>query len=68
MMEQLAESDPVESKEGSPGTLWWTPDDAYTQAHSNKPEYASRVCGVSKNILPVWGNIHSYYTPSQARS
>ena len=26
------------------------------------------MCGVSKNILPVRGNIHSYYTPSQARS
>jgi hypothetical protein len=23
---------------------------------------------VSKNILPVWENIHSYYTPSQTRS
>ncbi|KAE8076681.1 hypothetical protein FH972_015315 [Carpinus fangiana] len=32
------------------------------------PEYAGRVRGVSKNILPVRGSIHSYYTPSQARS
>ena len=59
---------PAESIEGLPGTLRWTPDDAYTQAHGNKPKYAGRVCGVSKNILPVRGNIHSYYTPSQARS
>jgi hypothetical protein len=67
-MERLAESDPTESVEGPPGTLRWTPDDAYAQAHGNKPEYAGRVRGVSKNILPVRGNIHSYYTPSQARS
>jgi hypothetical protein len=26
------------------------------------------VRGVSKNILPMRGNIHSYYTLSQARS
>jgi hypothetical protein len=45
-----------------------TPDDAYAQAHGNKSEYAGRVRGVSKNILPVRGYIHSYYTPSQARS
>jgi hypothetical protein len=46
----------------------WTLDDAYAQAHSNKPEYAGHVRGVSKNILLVWGYIHSYYTPFQARS
>ena len=67
-MEWLAESDPTELVEGPPGTLRWTLDDAYAQAHGNKPKYASRVRGVSKNILPVRGNIHSYYTPSQARS
>jgi hypothetical protein len=67
-MKQLTESDPVESVEGPPGTLWWTPDNAYAQAHGNKPEYAGRVRVVSKNILLVRGNIHSYYTPSQARS
>ena len=68
MMEQLAESDIAESVEGPPRTLRWAPNDAYTQAHGNKPEYAGRVRVVSKNILPVRGNIHSYYTPSQARA
>jgi hypothetical protein len=67
-MEWLAESDPAESVEGPPRTLYWAPNDAYAQAHGNKPEYAGCVCGVSKNILPVRGSIHSYYTPSQARS
>jgi hypothetical protein len=67
-MERLAESDPAESAKGPPGTLRWTPNDAYAQAHGNKPEYVGRVRGVSKNILPVRGNIHSYYTPSPARS
>ena len=43
-------------------------NDAYAQAHGNKPEYAGCVRGVSKNILPVRGSIHSYYTPSQVRS
>jgi hypothetical protein len=66
-MQWLAESDPAELVERPSGMLWWTPDDAYAQAHGNKPEYADRVRGVSKNILPVWGYIHSYYTPSQAR-
>ena len=68
MMERLAESDPVKLVEGPPGTLRWTPDAAYAQPHGNKPEYTSHVRGMSKNILPVRGNIHSYYTPSQARS
>ena len=68
MMERLAESDIAESVEGPPWTLRWAPNDAYAQAHGNKPEYAGRVRGVSKNILPVRGNIHSYYTPSQARA
>ena len=56
MMERLAES-----VDGPPGTVRWAPNDAYAQAHSNKPEYAGRVRGVSKNTLPVRGNIHSYY-------
>jgi hypothetical protein len=63
MMERLAEFDLAESVEGPLGTLRWAPNDAYAQAHDNKLEYAGRVCGVSKNILPVRGNIHSYYTP-----
>jgi hypothetical protein len=61
------ESDPTESVEGPSRTVQWIPDDAYVQAHGNKPEYAGCVRGVSKNILPVRGYIHSYYTPSQAR-
>jgi hypothetical protein len=67
-MERLTESDPTESTEGPPGMLWWTPNDAYAQAHGNKPKYANCVRGVSKNILPAQGSIHSYYTPSSARS
>ena len=67
-MERLAESDPAASAEGPSGTLRWTPNDAYAQAHGNKPEYAGRVRGVSKNVLPARGSIHSYYTPSPARS
>jgi hypothetical protein len=67
-MERLAESDPAESAERPPGTLRWTPNDAYAQAHGNKPEYAGRVRGVSKNILPARGSYRSYYTPSSARS
>ena len=64
-MMRLADSDPAELVEGAPqGTVRWAPNDAYAQAHGNKPEYAGRVRGVSKNILPVRGYIHSYYTPS----
>ena len=68
-MKRLADSNPAELVEGAPqGTIWWALNDAYAQAHGNKPEYVGRVRGVSKNILPVWGYIYSYYTPSQSRS
>jgi hypothetical protein len=62
-MTRLEESDPAALVEGPEGTIRWAPNDAYAQAHGNKPEYAGRVRGVSKNILPVRGHIHSYYTP-----
>ena len=68
MTEQLAEFDPAELVEGPLGTLRWTLNDAYAQAHGNKPEYAGCVHCVSKNILPMRGYIHLYYTLSQARS
>jgi hypothetical protein len=63
-MTRLADSDPTALIEGPEGTIRWAPNDAYAQAHSNKPEYAGHVLDVSKNILPVQGRIHSYYTPS----
>ena len=62
-MTRLAESDPAALVEGPEGTIRWAPNDAYAQAHGNKPEYAGRVRGVSKGIPPVRGHIHSYYTP-----
>ena len=68
MMERVAESDPAKSVDGPEGTVRWAPNDAYAQAHGNKSEYAGRVRDVGKNILLVWGNIHSYYPLSQARS
>jgi hypothetical protein len=67
-MIRLADFDLAEQVEGLDGTVWCAPNDAYAQAHGNKPEYAGLVCGVSKNILPVRGHIHSYYTLSQSRS
>jgi hypothetical protein len=62
-MRRLEDSDPAALVEGPEGTIRWAPNDAYAQAHGSKPEYAGRVRGVSKNILPVRGHIHSYYTP-----
>jgi hypothetical protein len=62
-MRRLKESDPAALVEGPEGTIRWAPNDAYAQAHGNKPEYVGRVRGVSKNILPVRRHIHSYYTP-----
>jgi hypothetical protein len=67
-MKRLADFDPAELVEGPEGTVRWAPNDAYAQAHGNKLEYVGRVRGVRNNILPLWGNIHTYYTPSQARS
>ena len=68
MMEQLAESNPVELVDGPQGMVRWASNDAYAQAHGNKPKYVGRIRSVSKNIPLVRGNIHSYYTQSQARS
>jgi hypothetical protein len=62
-MRRLEDSDPAALVEGPEGTIRWAPNDAYAQAHGNKPEYAGRVRGVSKNFLPVRGYIHTYYTP-----
>jgi hypothetical protein len=67
-MMRLTDSDLAELVEGLEGTVRWAPNDAYAQAHDNKPEYAGCVRGVSKNILSMRGHNHSYYTPSQARS
>jgi hypothetical protein len=63
-MKRLADSNPAALVDGPEGTIRWAPNDAYAQAHGNKLEYVSHVRGVSKNILPVRGHIHSYYTPS----
>jgi hypothetical protein len=62
-MQKLEESDPAALVEGPEGMIRWALNDAYAQAHGNKLEYAGCVHGVSKNILPVRGHIHSYYTP-----
>ena len=68
-MLRLADFDSAQLVEGAPqGTVRWAPNDAYAQAHGNKPEYAGRVRGVSKNIRLVRGYIHSYYILSQSRS
>ena len=67
-MKSLQETDSAAMVDGPQGTVRWALNDAYAQAHGNKPEYAGRVRGVSRNILPGRGNSRSYYTPSQARS
>ena len=68
-MLRLADFDPAELVEGVPqGMVRWAPNNAYAQVNGNKPKYAGRICGVSKNIRPVRRYIHSYYTPSQSRS
>jgi hypothetical protein len=63
-MKRLADSDPAELEEGPEGMVRWAPNDAYAQAHGNKPEYTGRVRGESKNILLVRGYIHIYYISS----
>jgi hypothetical protein len=67
-MKRLADSDSAKLVKGPQGTVRWALNDAYAHAHGNKSEYAGRVRGVSRNILPMQGNIHLYYIPSQARS
>ncbi|XP_059456598.1 uncharacterized protein LOC132186629 [Corylus avellana] len=63
-MEELLENDPAELIDAHHGTIRWAPNDAYAQAHNSKPKYAGHVRGVSKNILPAHGYIHSCYKPS----
>jgi hypothetical protein len=67
-MERLAPTDPAASLSVTDGTARWRPDDAYSQAFGNEPEYSGRVRGVGKNMRPVSGTTHKYYTPTQARS
>jgi hypothetical protein len=67
-MKSLHATDSAALVDGPKGMIQWALDDTYVQAHGNKPEYAGRVLGVSKNILHGRGNSHSYYTPSQARA
>jgi hypothetical protein len=67
-MLELIINDSVASSSVTEGTIRWVPNDAYAQALENKPKYAGRVKQVGQNILPVWGNIYSYYTPSQSQS
>jgi hypothetical protein len=67
-MKSLQVTDSAAQIDGPWGSIRWASDDAYTQAHGNKLEYARHVRGVSKNILPGRGNSRSYYTPSQARA
>ncbi|XP_059436912.1 uncharacterized protein LOC132170001 [Corylus avellana] len=67
MMKELLPTDPALTSSVTEGTVRWTPNNAYAQAHGNKPKYAARVRQVGPNVLPVRSSIHSYYTPSQAR-
>ncbi|XP_059441611.1 uncharacterized protein LOC132173941 isoform X2 [Corylus avellana] len=67
-MEELIPTDPAASSSVTERTVRWASNNAYAQAIGNKPEYAGRVRQVGPNVLPVRGTIHSYYTPSQARS
>jgi hypothetical protein len=56
-MIRLTDFDLAKQVEGLEGTVRWALNDAYAPAHGNKPEYAGRVRGVSKNILLVRGHI-----------
>jgi hypothetical protein len=67
-MEELQPTDLAASSNVTQGMVRWAPNDAYAQAHGNKPEYVGKVWQVEPNILPVRGSIHSYYTLSQAQS
>jgi hypothetical protein len=67
-MDKLAPTDPATASSMTDGTTRWHPDDAYSQAFGNKPEYSRRVRGVGKNVRPVPGTTLTYYTPTQARS
>ena len=67
-MKELLPTDPTTTSSIAEGTVWWAPNDAYSQAIGNKPEHASQVRQVGPNILPVHGSIHSYYKPVQPRS
>jgi hypothetical protein len=62
---ELIPTDPAASSSVTQGMVLLTPNGAYAQAHSHKPEFVGRVRQVGPNVLHVRGTIHSYYTPSQ---
>ena len=61
-------NDPAASSSVIEGIIRWCSNDAFSQTLENKPKYVGRVRQVGPSILPVRGNIHTYYTPSQSRS
>jgi len=67
LMEMLAPIALATKSSVTDGTVRWHPEDEYSQAFGNKPEYLSRVRGVGKNVRPVSGTTHTYYTPTQER-
>jgi hypothetical protein len=67
-MLELIPNDPAASSSVTEGTVPWASNYAFSQALGNKLEYVGRVRQVRPNILPVWDNIHIYYTLSQFRS
>ncbi|KAC1299283.1 hypothetical protein FH972_027141 [Carpinus fangiana] len=68
MMKVLIPTDPAATSSMTEGTVRWVPNNAYSQAIGNKPEYAGQVRQVGPNILPICGSIHLYYRPVQPRS
>jgi hypothetical protein len=67
-MKELLPTDPAIESSITEGIVRWAPNDAYSQAIGNKPEYTGRVRQVGPNVLPVRGTIHSYYKPVEPRS
>jgi hypothetical protein len=49
-MKSLQATDSAALVDGTWELIRWALEDAYAQAHGNKPEYAGCVRGVSKNI------------------
>jgi hypothetical protein len=62
MMLELMANDSAASSSVIEGTVQWCPNNVFSQALGNKPEYVGKVRQVGPGILPVRGSTQTYYT------
>jgi hypothetical protein len=67
-MLELMANDLAASSSVTEGIVRWCPNNAFSQALENKPEYVDRIRQMGLDILLVRGSTQTYYTLSQSQS